>query len=122
MVRLSRLTTHLLIVLATIEGSVAHLAHSDHCLHGDEQVAGDSSHVHASTAADEPTFALVSAVGPTEEFCLACTYLAQRAGLGPVADRFELFAAVEVTRPIWSRVDPAAASGGHGARAPPVLG
>ncbi len=124
MVRLLRLTTHALIALAAIEGSVAHLAHNHHCHHGGEQVSGsgDCSHVHASTAADEPTFAAVSAVVLAEENCLACAYLAQRAGLGPVTGQFESCAAVDLTRPMWSRVDQSGASGGHSARAPPVLG
>lgn len=119
MVRLLRLTPYALIVLAAIEGSVVHLAHSEHCHHRHVGGTHDGSHTHQRP---ELPGLLLSATMPADGICLACAYLAQRAGVNTAADTVESSATVDAIRPLASRVDEAATVGVNRARAPPVVG
>jgi len=122
MVRLLRLTPYVLIVLAAVEGSVAHLGHDDHCDHGGGVAARDGFDAHPNPEFDGSRCSLWAAAVPADGDCPACAYLAQRAGVNTPTNTVQFSSAVEAMRCPSPRGDEAGVTGVHRARAPPRLG
>ncbi len=130
MARLLQFVPAALIAILAIEGSVVHLAHSDHCRHRHGQVAhrhGDGhdhgSDVHEDGAAEKAAdVGLVSGDVSVEESCFACSYLSQRTAAPCTFNVVQSWGSTGTIRPPTLAGHPVPHRGPNRARAPPRVG